>query len=343
MDRSQPKKPTINDVARVAGVSKTTVSRVINNLSDGVSAPTRERVKKVIAELGFVPSVAVRKLDRPHTKSIGVIIAGIKNPFYHRMLEGIEEIAWANGYNTFICNTNANKTKEQNYIESLLEKQVDGIVMQSCVSYMKEDFLEMIHRHSYIPIILMERVIRGFDSCGAVLVDNEAGGYDGTQFFLRHGHKNIVFLAGPSGINSVAERMHGYSRAMQEAKLTPVVLKGQLTSQNGHEMGLSILEHYPETTAIFAANDVIALGCMKALRQNGISIPGQIEILGFDDIDTCQLVVPALSSMSQSSYNIGKLAAELLIDSINHPEHKQKDVILRAKLILRDSTSNDEV
>lgn len=342
MKESRAKKITINDVARIAGVSKTTVSRVINNIPDGVSISTREQVKKVIAELGFVPSSPVRRIDIPHTKTIGVIICGIKNPFYHQMLNGIADIADANGYGIFICNTNSNRVKEQSYIVSLLEKQVDGIILQSCVSYMKDDFIKMIHEHPEIPIVLVDRVIRGFDSCDAVIVDNEVGGYDGTQFFLKHGHKNIVFLSGPSGANSVAERTQGYYRAMQEAMLTPVVLKGNLDSQSGYEMGLSILKNHPKTTAIFAANDIVALGCMKALLQNGVSIPEQMEILGFDDIETNQLMVPALSSMSQSAYIIGKKASELLLDKLKEPTLQKKDIIVRAKLTLRDSTSKDE-
>ncbi len=340
MEKKEVRNITISDVARLANVSKATVSRVINNNPEGVSAATRERVKKIIYETGYIPNCAARSIAVPETKTIGIIIPDITNPFFPQVVKGIEDAAVKAGYAVFLCNSDGSQTKEQKYVTSLISKRVDGVILTSTVSNVKVDYIRSLVDDYDTPVILLDRTLRGIEYAGAVLMDNESGGYEATQFFIENGHKHIVFLSGPCNLNTAAERVEGYRMAMQDAKLTPIVLKGQFTAQSGYEMALAMLQRCPQTTAVFASNDVIALGCMRALIQNHISIPDDIEVMGFDDIDMCQLVTPTLSTMSQSGYSIGTQAMELMLDRLNNPTGQRRDIIVKAKMVLRESTKS---
>lgn len=334
---------TITDIAKLANVSKATVSRVLNNKPDGVSEATRERVKRIISEVGYIPNYAARSISLPETRTVGIIIPDVTNPFFAQIAKGIEDVAVKEGYAVFLCNSDGSRTKEEKYIASLINKRVDGVILTSSVSHMTEDFMHSQVEKYDIPVILLDRIIRGIEYAGSIVVDNETGSYESTRFFIKRGHTKIVFLSGPGNVNTAAERIQGYQKAMREAGFTVNIIRGQFTAESGYKMGLTMLQKYPCTTAVVASNDVIALGCMRALIQHNISVPGDIEVMGFDDIDMCQMVTPTLSTMSQSAYSMGSQAMDLLVDRLTTPTSRGCDIVVKAKMILRESTKKEPI
>ncbi len=329
--------PTINDVAKLAGVSTTTVSHFING-TRYVSDDLRERVENAIAELGYRPNSLARGLRRGESKTIGLIVPDNSNPFFAEILRSIENIGYANGYSVILCNSDSDIDKEIAYTDLLFAKQVDGIVFittnNSC------DHLQQLS-NAGIPIIVIDRDIPliGTD---VLLVDNFQGGYAATQYLIGLGHRNIACITGPSRLTPSAERVNGYKKALADAGIPENpewMIAGDFQFQGGESGIEQLLALTERPTAVFACNDMMALGVMRGLRKAKLSVPRDISLIGFDDISLTSVVSPALTSVAQPIQEISRLAFELLIDRIQkkNTECEEKRIVLPTQLVIRES------
>ena len=332
-----PINPTINDVARLAGVSTTTVSHIING-TRYVSDDLKERVEKAIAELGYRPNSMARGLRRGESKTIGLIVPDNSNPFFAEILRSIENIGYSSGYSVILCNSDSDIQKEIAYTDLLFAKQVDGIVFITTTNSCEH--LQQL-TDGGIPIVVIDRDIplKGTD---VLLVDNFQGGYDATRYLIELGHRNIACITGPSRFTPSADRVNGYKKALTETGIEvndDWIVAGDfqfLGGENGVEQLLS-LSNRP--TAIFACNDLMALGAMRSLRKAHLSVPKDISLIGFDDISLTSVVSPALTTVAQPIQKISELAFELLINRIQKKSDafEEKRVVLPTQLIIRES------
>lgn len=331
---------TIDDIAKLAGVSKGTVSRVINNSKDGVSDETRRKILEIIEAVGYVPNRMARSITVSETKTIGLMIPDVQNPFFPQVVRGVEDYAMKYGYTVFLCNSDSNVEKEQTYLYDFLEKRVDGIIINTSGELNNPKLISLI-KNSKIPVVLLDRKIGSFSEYPGVYVNNMEASYKGTLYLLHNGNKNIAFLGGTREVYTSEERYHGFLKAHEESN---VPVREDLVSfeayniQSGYERTLKLMKNSTGLDAIFAGSDIIAVGVLKALHEQGVRVPEEIEILGFDNIWICDVVTPTLSTIGQPAYDIGYIAARKLIAAIMNKELVQEDEYLETQLILREST-----
>jgi len=329
---------TIKDIAKLANVSITTVSRVINNKTEGVSEETRNRILQLVKELGYQPNAIARGLVTKKTKTVGLIIPDISNPFFPDIARGEEDSAHIYGYNVFLCNTDDNLEKESEYINALKEKYVDGIIFTSSSIPKHEHITDLIK--SGIPVVIMDRRIDSEDIYG-VFLDNYEGGYIATKYLIDLGHKRIGCITGPLYISNAIERLEGYKRALVDNEIevdNRLIFEGDYKINSGIIGAEKLLEH--EVTAIFASNDLMAYGAYKAIRSYGYKIPDDISVVGFDDIQLSQILEPQLTTIRQPAYDMGLAAARMLIKLVEGKKLKKKIINFRPQLIIRQSTKN---
>lgn len=323
---------TITDVARHANVSKATVSRVLNH-NPQVKKDIRERVLQAIDELGYRPSAIARNLATKRTNMIGLILPDITNPYFPMLARGIEDAAHRLGYSLFISNTDNDPQLERKYIFNMVEQQVGGIVLISS-SLDDQTVIELTRLD--IPIVLCDRLIPGVPF-HAVLIDDFKAAYEAVSYLIGQGHRRIAHLAGPINVHSAESRKRGYLQAMHDAGLTPFVSVGEFNFESGVQQTSWILDEY-DPTALFASNDLLALGAVQEIQRRGIRIPEEIAIIGCDDISFSRMSRPTLSTISIPVYQIGVTAGEILDQLIKGVNVEPKNIIIEHKLILREST-----
>jgi len=331
-----PNRVTMADVAREAGVSLMTVSRVINEKGE-VSPATRQRILEVIEQLGYRPSAIARGLATRRTGSLGLVMPDVANPFFSDVARGAEHVAYAEGYNIFLCNTDEDPQRELSVLQSLEEKQVDGVVL--CSSRLDDSELEAALAH-HPAAVLVNRRLEGGGVVGSVLSDDEAGGRLATQHLLQAGHRVVGFLAGPPASHSGRQRAKGYCAALAAAALphnpdwtrhcSPVV-------ESGRETARHLLTAYPELTALFCYNDLVAVGALQACADLGRRVPDDLAVVGFDDILLAALVIPSLTTCRVPRYELGAQAMQLLLDQINGCHDECTEIVLQPELIVRAS------
>lgn len=326
---------TMTDVAREAGVSLMTVSRVVNN-KDDVSLLTRQRVLEIIEALGYRPSSIARGLVTQRTGTLGLVVPDIDNPFFSGMVRGAEHEAYAEGYSVFLCNTNEDAFRETAVLDSLEEKMVDGLML--CSSRLGEDELHRIVAR-FPAVVLVSRRLEG-NCVGTVLIDDEDGGWQATRHLLKSGHRNIGFLAGPQVSHSTQTRLVGYRRALAEAGIaydparvshcSPVIERVQ-------EAAREMLEAHPELSALICHNDLVAIGVLQLCAEDGIRVPDQLAVVGFDDIPVASIVNPPLTTCRIPRNEIGAQAMRLLLEQINDCGQNYQEIVLKPRLIVRSS------
>jgi LacI family transcriptional regulator len=328
---------TINDVAIRAGVAPITVSRVINN-SGYVSEETRRRVEKAVADLGYVPSGPARSLRLKRTNSIALVLTDITNPFFTTVARGVEDVASEAGYTVTYCNTDEDESKEQKNISLLLQQQVDGILLVPALS--KTNTVDFIQGYD-VPVVILDRRIPGADA-DIVRCDSEDGAYKLVSYLLELGHHHIAILTGPEGTSTADDRLAGYKKAMSKAGLKAneaLVFRGSFTQGSGFEMAEQAMSVTPRPTAIFAANNFIAIGVMKALQGLELSVPEDISLVGFDDLPESLVIFPFLTVAAQPAYDMAKEATCLLLARIaGEAPEESKEIVLPTELIIRQST-----
>jgi LacI family transcriptional regulator len=335
-DRVNWKMVTLNDVAKRAGVAPITVSRVINK-SGYASEQTRRRVENAVAELGYVPSGPARSLRLNRTNSIALVLTDITNPFWTTVARGVEDIASEAGYSVTYCNTDEDESKELKNISLLLQQQVDGILLVPAQS--KANSVEFIQEHE-VPIVVLDRRIPE-TNVDIVRCDSEDGAYQLTSYLLELGHRQIAMLTGPEGISTADDRLSGYGRAMVQAGLQVAeerVYRGSFTQNSGFEMAKEAMSLTPRPTAIFAANNFIAIGVMKAMQELELSVPEDIALVGFDDLPESLVVFPFLTAAAQPAHEMAIIATRLLLDRITgEASEGSQELVLPTELIIRQS------
>jgi LacI family transcriptional regulator len=326
---------TIADVAREAGVSSMTVSRVINNKGE-VSEPTRQRVLSVIKRLDYRPSGIARGLATRRTGTLGLVIPDVANPFFADVVRGVEQVAYAHGYNVFLCNSEEDPQREMEVLQSLEEKRVDGLIL--CSSRLEDHQLRtVLERHSRV--VLVNRQLDG-EPVSSVVVDDATGCRLVVEMLLRAGHRAIGLLSGPTRSHSARERSRGYLAALAEAGLearTHWMVPCPPTVDGGHSAALALLQAFAEITALVCYNDLVAVGVLQACVETGKSVPDQIAVVGYDDILLAALVTPALTTCHVPRLALGAQTVHLLLDQINGNVTGRAVVVLTPHLVRRAS------
>lgn len=329
--------PTIRDVAKRAGVAPITVSRVVND-SGYVSEKTRERVEAVIEELGYVPNMLGPSLRFKQTMTLAVVITDITNPFWTTVTRGVEDVAQANGYSTILCNTDESETKQEQYMQMLLRRRIDGVLLVPASS--KAEPIRMIQNQG-IPVVLLDREVNGID-VDIVRADSEEGAYRLTQHLLSLGHRNIAMLTGPKDVSTAVDRVRGYQRALEDADIKRYIDQiywGNFTQEAGYEMGRIVAGLTPRPTALFAANNFIAIGAIQALKEKELRVPEDMALVTIDDIPPAYTLEPFLTAATQPAREMGQQGAQLLLERIREGDNRPcRQVVLPTEMIIRTSS-----
>ena len=335
---------TISDVAKRAGVSAMTVSRVVNGTGH-TSAQTRARVEAAIEELGYVPNALARQLRSKRTKTIALVVADISNPYFTTIARGVEDFFVAHGYSVMYCNTDEDAAEEEQYLVMLIERQVDGVLLVPARS--SGDSFRLLQAHR-TPVVVIDRRVdwRDVDS---VRCDSEAGAHALVEHLIRLGHRTIAVLTGAPSISTSEDRVSGARRALSEhgLELPEALLHygsfnyGRNNQADGHRMALDMLAAPgPRPTAVFCANNFIAFGAIRALREAGLRVPDDMSVVAFDDLPEEWVSDPFLTVARQPAYDIGHRAAALLMDHITGLQPASgASVILPFELVLRRSSA----
>jgi LacI family transcriptional regulator len=339
-------KITIADIAMKAGVSKATVSRVLNNRAEGVGPETRLRIQDILRQTGFQPSGFARGLATGKSASVGVIIPDIANPYYSLLVRGAEDTLKKAGYSLFLCNSDHDIKKEKEYVTVLIEKGVDGIILDSAESDC-DCQLELLD-DAGIPYILIDRIIEDPMKYAGVYVDNVDGGRQAAEFLLARPGSSLVFINGPIEWSQSRLRLDGVEEVIRQKGLPPdsvEVLYGDYSIESGRILTEECVKRRRRPdgavpfTGIFTANDLMAIGALRALKQAGITVPAQVQVIGFDDIEIAEMMDPPLSTVSQPAIEMGKQSARMLLQMMTGKKLRQKTVTLNTRLVLRGTTS----
>ncbi|PRS31345.1 catabolite control protein A [Bacillus pumilus] len=328
---------TIYDVAREANVSMATVSRVVNG-NPNVKPTTRKKVLEAIDRLGYRPNAVARGLASKKTTTVGVIIPDISSIFYSELARGIEDIATMYKYNIILSNSDQNTDKELHLLNTMLGKQVDGIVFMggNITDVLVEEF-----KRSPVPIVLAASVEEQAQT-PSVNINYEQAIYDSVQLLVEKGHKRIAFVSGPMSepINSM-RKLTGYKRALEEAGIAfddALVAEGDYSYDSGIESLAHLLEQSDKPTAVIAATDEMALGVIHGAQDRGVSIPDDLEVIGFDNTRLSLMVRPQLTTVVQPTYDIGAVAMRLLTKLMNKEQVDDQIVELPHRIEERQST-----
>lgn len=337
---------TIKDVAERAEVSITTVSHVINR-TRYVSEDLTQKVYDAMRTLNYRPNILARSLRSGRTKTIGLIVPDISNAFFAEISRKIEDKGFEFGYNVILCNTDDNPEKEEQYINVLIAKQVDGLIF---ISSGDSGGFQKNPYGGDIPVVIADRDVEGIES-DVVLIDNYTGGVKATQYLISLGHKKIGCISGPSPIRPSAQRVEGYKSALSAAGIAfdPDLLQtGDFRFEGGEKGMKALLSLHAPPTAVFACNDMMALGAMRVIKNAGLRVPEDFSLIGFDNTPLASLVFPPMTTIAQPIKAIADLSVELLIEKIELKEESKhnkslkpeyKRIVLETDLIVRGSTA----
>ncbi|MDM4764940.1 LacI family DNA-binding transcriptional regulator [Pelomonas sp. SE-A7] len=328
---------TIKDVAALAGVSFTTVSHVLNETRP-VSADARRRVLAAVEEIGYLPSAVARSLRKSETKIVGVLIPNVVNPFFAELVCGVEDCCRSAGYSVFLCNSDNDPRRQQQYMRTLLEKRVDGLLLSSAGDAAA---LARIFKLATVPAVTVDRLVPGANA-DRVSVHNQEGAYQAVRHLLDLGHRRIGCVSGPGEFEVARERVEGWRRALAERGIEPEadwLIESDFSNTGGYEAARQLLRGSAALTAIFASNDMMAIGALRAAAESGLKLPEQMSVVGFDDVELSAFVYPALTTVGVSIKELGREAGKVLIDRIENPGAPLKDVLLTPRLVVRESSS----
>lgn len=332
------RKVTITDVARAAGVSISTVSRVMNN-SKPVNQELRELVEKSMYDLGYQPNILAQNLRSHSVAAIGVIIPDIRAPFFSMVVRGIEDVCFANDHTVFLCNSDDDPEKELIYAEELFRRQVDGIIFASAWGWEFSEPLEDLNRRG-MPMALINRTVLDL-AVDMVLVDKNTGNYTATKHLLELGHRVIGCITMRSGGGAGEEEVLGYRQALTRWRIavdeslivpaTPLAAEGRLAARK-------LLSRKPRPTAIFARSDTLALGVLYAAWEMGIKVPDELSVIGYSDAINMEYLTPPLTTIRQPQYEMGSSAATALFERIARPDLPQRRTVIQPQLMVRGTT-----
>jgi DNA-binding LacI/PurR family transcriptional regulator len=326
----------IEDVARQAGVSTATVSRVLSG-KPYVSAAVRQRVLDAIGDLNYHPSRVARSLRVQRSSIIGLIISDIQNPFFTSVVRAVEDVAQQRGYSVILCNSDEDVEKELTYIELMLAEQVSGMIVSPTASS-NAVYRRLVESH--IPVVAIDRRVEGVPM-DMVVGDNVKAACAVVSHLIENGYRRIGAVLGTPDASTGAERYQGYVEALaahELPSLPELVRSGPPRSQNGYELTVALLAQTPPPDAIFTGNNLLTIGALRAIYERGLRIPDDIAVAGFDEMDWMFLVKPALTVVMQPTYEMGQRAAELLLERIANPERPPQAVVLQPAIKVRESS-----
>jgi len=329
-------RPTIYDVARLAGVSTATVSRALNGTGQ-IAASTRATIEAAVEQLGYRPNTIARSLVTKTTQTIALLLPDITNPFYAALVNGIQQTALSHGHTMLLCTTASDAEREEHYLRVLRAKQVDGALVDGLV--LPPDRIARFVEDGF-PIVCLDRDIDS-RSIPLVQVDNRLGGRIATEHLIDLGHTRIGHVTGAGELGISDERLAGYRDALTGAGLPvdfQLVEEGRFTDDGGHDAARRLLEREPGVTAIFAANDLSALGVLNAVAEAGRRVPDDVSVVGFDDLHLSAYTAPPLTTIRQPAVEIATLATEILIGLTKGREVEEMRHLLEPELVVRAST-----
>jgi len=332
---------SIKDIARAAGVSHSTVSRALSD-SPLVNAETKARIQRLAREMGYTPDAWARSLVMGRTKTVGVVVTTIADPFIAEVMQGIESAAYEHGYTVILATSNSEPAREMAAVEMLRSKRVDGVIVTaSRVGSLYQDHLERIG----VPVVLINN---HSEQSGrytfSVTVDNQHGGHLATHHLLALSHRRIAYVNGPAGHSSSEGRLAGYLQALAEADIVPdpsLIVPGNGRAEAGQQ-ALAVLMALPHPpTAVFCYNDMTAIGLLQAARASGLAIPRDLAVVGFDDIPFAACACPPLTTIAQPQFEMGQQAMQMLLTLMAAPDPTAApvaDVIVQGQLVVRESS-----
>lgn len=332
-------KVTIDYIAKMAGVSKATVSRVINNKAKGVSNETRKRVKQVIEEYMYEPNLMARGVATARTKIIGLVIPDISNPFFPALVKAVEHRARENGYTVMLFNTDSSAEIEKKCVSVLIANRVDGVILDTVLQEREKNTYNL---DKYgIPCVLIDRQTKAVNYNAGVFVDNVYAFYNATEYLIRHGNQRIVLIKGPDNLSTTRERQEGYRLALERHQIPEypeLVVSGGFTYKCGYDAVMSLCKKSIPFTAILASNDMMAFGALRALAELGRAVPEEVEVVGFDNIHFSEIISPSLTTFEQPLEEMGNKATDVLITLMEGKKLTETRIMLEATMIKRGST-----
>jgi LacI family transcriptional regulator len=325
---------TIEDVAREAGVSTMTVSRVLNNKGE-IREETRERILKIIDELGYRPSRLARSLATNRTYILGVVVPDIVNPFFAQLVTGAETVAWQHGYHVLLCHTGEDYGREEAVLDLLEDTQVDGVLVCSA-RLPDEQLLPLLAKQD--AAVLLNRQVAS-ELAGMIRVHDVAGAVKAVQHLLHTGHERVGLIAGPAASTSARERRRGFIFANEtegRPENIPLQVESSPTTQGGYQAAITLLQAYPDLNGLFCYNDLTAVGALQACTEMGRHVPHDIALVGCDDIPLAGLISPTLTTLSVDKEQLGADAIQLLIDRIQG-RPAVDELLIEQTLVIRES------
>lgn len=327
---------SIKDVAREAGVSIATVSRVLNDI-DVVNEDTKKKVKDAIKKLAYRPNIVARSLKTQKSSTIGIIIPDISNQFYPEIVRGCEDVANIYNYNIMLCNADLDVEKEMEALRILKEKMIDGVIYMS--NSIEHNIIDLI-KELQLPTVLVETT----DAEGvfpSVTIDNVMAAADAVKYLVNKGNKKIAYVGTTiEKINALAKRYEGYNKALEEVGIKldkELVYFGGVKARDGYTGINTILDSGKEVDAVFCASDELAMGVINALRDRSIKVPENIDVMGFDDIYSASTFYPKLTTVAQPMYDMGSVSMRMLIKTINNLKVEEEHFVLPYRIVERDS------
>lgn len=331
---------TINDVAKMVGVSATTVSKVING-KGSISAKTTEQVKDAIARLGYSPSSVARALVMKKTNIIGVVLERLSDPFFYDLINSIEKGIAGTQYKLMFCNSNGDPDKRREYIRFLTQGGVDGIIVYG--SYISDESAIAKAAAMGFPLVVIENELNRCD-VNNLIIDNVNGAAKAVHYLVENGHRKIAHIVGKPEIKIAHDRFHGYLQAMKECQCeiaNDYIVQSQMNYASGYEAMIHLMELPDRPTAVFCADDATACGAIDAVLDRKLRVPEDISIVGFDDqkiLPTMYRSFIALTTIRQPLLSIGEKSVKMLIESIAHPEKAKIQEKYQCDLVVRESS-----
>lgn len=327
---------TIKDVARHASVSVTTVSHVVNK-TRFVSELSRSRVEQAIRELGYVPSAVARSLQRSATNTLGMLIPNSSNPYFAEIVRAIEDRCFGAGYNLLLCNTDDEPRRQGMVLQVLAERRVDGLIV---VSSGEDPALPQLLSGLRVPTVMVDREINTLP-CDLVETAHMQGALLAVQHLTTLGHRRIACIGGPAGVATADQRAEGWRMALAGLGLSSAELlhPGDFTSEGGYAAMHAILRQSPRPSAVFAANDLMAIGALCAAHECGVSVPDALSLVGFDDIELARFACPPLTTVAQPRQRIANLTVDMLLERIEGRRQEPRKVVLQPELRVRASSA----
>ncbi|WP_125154597.1 LacI family DNA-binding transcriptional regulator [Clostridium rectalis] len=327
---------SIKDVAKEAGVSIATVSRVLNDV-DVVNEETKKKVLAAIKKLGYRPNIVARSLKTQRTRTVGIIIPDISNQFYPEIVRGAEDVANIYDYNIILCNTDLDVEKETEYIKVLKEKMVDGVLyMSTCLEKTTMDLINELE----MPTVFAETIDEN-KSFPSVTIDNSQAAFDAVQYLLNKGNKNIVYV-GPKEeiVNAISLRYKGYKRALEKNNIAinkNLICYSGMKARDSYSNMMEFISKGERFDAVFCTSDEMAMGVINALRDKNIKVPEEVDVMGFNNVYEASIFYPRLTTISQPMYDMGSVGMRMLIKIINKEPINKEHYVLNYQLIERDS------